>query len=117
MNLKNRLLMFIYKDDYLEFYFLDSILDVFKDGLPRTDIPVNPNLKWAKNRVFEYLHGNKFIETHGDGYRITSLGRMHISKGGCTDEFIRHKLSRLSFWLSIVATTISIVAFFIAISK
>lgn len=51
-----------------------------------------------------------------DGYVITSTEKMFLNKGGSREELIQHKLNKITFLLSIIATVIAIIRFFIAIA-
>lgn len=118
MNIRDKILIEIYGKDYLEFYYIDSLLEVFNDGIPRTDLPtLTGDLGWTNSRITSYLCENNYLKSFGNGYIITAPGQMHLAKGGCRGEFIRHKLGRLSFILSIFATAVSIISFFIVIGK
>lgn len=118
MKFKDKILVKIYGSDYLEFYFIDSALSTFEDGKPRADLPnATGDVAWINSRVMKYLTDNGHLETFGNGYVITSSGKMFLNKGGARAEFIHHKLSGVSFVLSILATIISIISFFIAVNR
>lgn len=118
MKLKDKILVKIYGSDYLEFYFIDSALSIFEDGKPRIDLPnATGDIAWINSRVMEYLTDNGYLETFGNGYVITSTGKMFLNNGGAREEFIQHKLNKITFVLSIVATVIAIISFFIAIGR
>lgn len=118
MNFKDTLLVKMYGDMYFEFYCIDCMLMAFSDGLPRTNLPTAPGeLVWTDNRVFKYLSENKYLAVFDNGYIITALGKMHLSRGGCRGEFMQHKLKSLSFILSLFSTVLSIFAIVIALFK
>lgn len=118
MTLKDKLLVKIYGKRYLEFYYIDGMLEAYHDGLPRTDLPVaTGELGWIEGRVLQYLTSHNFLESFGNGYKITAQGVMHLDKGGCRGEFIQHKLSRFSALLSVISMVLSICAVIVALAK
>ncbi|MGL4956776.1 MAG: hypothetical protein ACRC9X_06325 [Bacteroidales bacterium] len=106
------LLLKIYGERILEAYFLDAYLRSFSDGLPRDLSKLEPQdeILYIHKRVNELLLSKEFIKPFGELYIITSLGIMHLNKGGYTGEFATEKLKRLSFFLSLIAIAISIIA-------
>ncbi len=118
MSVIDRILSAVYGSKYLEFQFIDMFLSAFEDGQPRTNLPnVTGELVWTQSRVIQYLIENKLLEAFGNGYVITATGKMFLAKGGCRSDFMRHKLNRLSFILSLFASVVSIIAMIVAFCK
>lgn len=98
-----------------EAYYLDSYLDLYMDGEPKRDLS-----KGAPNSVFkintrseEKLVKDGYLQPYGphnEGLRITADGRIHLKRGGYQNKFIWEQLNKYSFWISIVATILSIIA-------
>jgi hypothetical protein len=94
-----------------EAYYADTFLRAFYDGAPRPNIPAaTGEVGVIHSRITDLLVANNFLMPYGNGYVITSLGKMHLDKGGYVGQHVAQKATRLSFALSLLATTLSIIA-------
>ena len=113
MRFKWRVFKVLLGDSFIEPYRLDSILESLADGEPMENLDEYPDsIKWDVPRVLELLTVRAFIKPVGDGYIITSEGKLHLDRGGYLGEILRARGSFLSLWLSIVAVILSIMAYF-----
>ncbi|MEE0055266.1 MAG: hypothetical protein U0I70_02920 [Alistipes inops] len=115
MGRKDILLLKIFGEQYLEVFFLDSTLKAFSDGKPHLDITApteEVNIPYV--RSIKYLLNNNMLETAGEGYRITAVGKLHLSKGGFVKDFIFSKLKDISYVLGIILSLLSIIVIIIS---
>lgn len=116
MNFKHELLLRIYGADILEALTLDMLLSSLTDGQPRPqsvfyDVS-NSNISgFDAARKTDKLLEDGHIKAFGDSFIITSKGMLHLNKGGYKAEVVQSRRVTISFWLSILATCISIAAF------
>ena len=98
----------------LEAYYLDTFLELFKDGMPHSELPHAKNeAVWIQLRIDEKLTKDGFLNRWGrNGYIITSEGRLHLEKGGYRKQLLYQKLTPFTFWFSLISTILSIIAFF-----
>ena len=97
----------------MEAFYLDSMLEAFKDGRIRdlTSICRTHSVANIEDRVFERLIDENYIKAIGHCYQITSVGLSFISEGGYTSKLIYNKLSKISVWFSLIALITSLIAF------
>ena len=115
---KNRILIKLYGSKFLEAYYADSYLSSFSDGIPRTDLPTAiGELAFTTSRVEALLVSESFLSVYGNGFVITSKGKMHLDKGGYIGELVNNSASKLSLYISIPSAIVSIIALFIALLK
>ena len=114
--LKSNLLFRIYGIEYFEAYRLDSILKIFSDEKPRNldDISDKPK---GHDRVIDKLIKDGYLVKRYNVYEITSEGLLFCGKGGYTGEFLLHKRSNCTFWISIVSFVIAIISFIISLIR
>lgn len=98
-----------------EAYYLDSYLSLYIDGEPKRYLSKDAPRSVVKinNRTEEKLVKDGYLKPYGaldEGFIITADGRIHLKMGGYQNKFLWEKLNRFSFWLSIVATFLSIIA-------
>ena len=114
--IKYRFLSAIYKEEYLEYYFLDDALELTKERviLPSKSV-------WGKtemnDRVFGHLIKDGYIEENSDGLRITSEGLLFLGAGGYTSRFLHSKRANWTFWISILSFVIASTSFVISMLK
>lgn len=98
----------------IDVFYLDSFLSLFEDGQPRDQLPTfTGNLVWAQSRIEEKLINDGYLKPwgyHSNGFIITSEGKLHLERGGYRKELLYKKLNRFSFWLSLLATILSVIA-------
>lgn len=117
-SLKNKILLKLYGSKFLEAYFADSYLTSFADGIPRTDLPTaTGDLAFTTSRVDSLLLSESFLEPFGNGFVITSKGKMHLDKGGYIDELINHSASKICLYISVPSAILSIAALLISLLK
>ena len=98
----------------MDAYYLDTFLEIFSDGVPRDNIPpLTGTLTWVQSRVDEKLVKDGYLKRwgrNGNGYIITSEGKLHLEKGGYRRQLIYQKLTPITFWLSFISVILSIIA-------
>lgn len=112
--IKSKILFRLYGMEYFEAYRLDSILEIFSDEKQR-DLENIANKPKGHERVIEKLIKDGYLVKRYDIYEITSEGLLFYAKGGYTGEYLLHKRSNCTFWISIMSAIIAIISFFISI--
>ena len=103
--------------DGMESFYLDSFLSILREhGEGINNIPkFSGNIAYTQQRIESKLLKDGYIERLevDGGFKITSDGMLHLENGGYRKEMLYKKLNRLSFWFSLLATILSIVAIFL----
>jgi len=107
----------------IEPIFLDGVLSIYEDGKPRkkqdsiNDAEKSGIPEYKYSRAFYQLLNTGLLVEEASNLKITSLGLLHLAKGGYTAQCKTEKRVSFSFWFSIIATSVSILATLIAVFK
>ena len=116
MTVKQKILLRLFGEDYLEYMRLDDLLHLFGEDEFKDNSLFTMKLSEV-DRGIDKLIRDGYIVEYIESYRITAEGLLFRSSGGYTRELLSSKRASIGFWISIISFIIACASFVISVLK